>query len=109
MGADLAYFYQLADTFVLFSRYENLPCVLLESLCCGTPIVATRVGGIAEIIADNGFLVESEDEKALFDAMRLFIDKKVSFSKPEIAQNAQKLYSVEAISSKFIELYQKIA
>lgn len=108
-GADLAYFYQLADAFVLFSRYENLPCVLLESLCCGTPIVATRVGGISEIINDNGFLVESEDEKALFDAMNLFIDKKVTFSKPEIGQNAQKLYSVEAISSKFIELYQKIA
>ena len=108
-GADLAYFYQLADAFVLFSRYENLPCVLLESLCCGTPIVATRVGGISEIINDNGFLVESEDEKALLDTMKLFIDKKVTFSKPEIAQNAQKLYSVEAISSKFIELYQKIA
>lgn len=108
-GADLAYFYQLADAFVLFSRYENLPCVLLESLCCGTPIVATRVGGISEIINDNGFLVESEDEKSLLDTMKLFIDKKVTFSKPEIAQNAQKLYSVEAISSKFIELYQKIA
>jgi glycosyltransferase involved in cell wall biosynthesis len=108
-GADLAYFYQLADTFVLFSRYENLPCVLLESLCCGTPIIATRVGGIAEIIDNNGFLLESEDEKALFDAMKLFIYKKVSFSKSEIAQNAQKRYSVEAISSKFIELYQKIA
>lgn len=106
-GADLAYFYQIADAFVLFSRYENLPCVLLESLCCGTPIVATRVGGIVEIIANNGFLVESEDEKALFDAMKLFIDKKVSFSKPEIAQNAQKLYSVQAIGSKLMALYQK--
>jgi glycosyltransferase involved in cell wall biosynthesis len=67
------------------------------------------VGGIAEIIDNNGFLLESEDEKALFDAMKLFIYKKVSFSKSEIAQNAQKRYSVEAISSKFIELYQKIA
>jgi glycosyltransferase involved in cell wall biosynthesis len=106
-GADLAYFYQLADAFVLFSRYENLPCVLLESLCCGTPIVATRVGGIAEIIANNGILIEREDEKALYEAMLQFIEVKQAFSKQEIASKAQNLYSIQAISSKIIARYQK--
>lgn len=107
IGAYLASFYQTADAFVLFSRYENLPCVILESLCCGTPIITTRVGGIAEIIDKNGFLIESEDEKALFEAMRSFIENKQTFSKQEIASNAQKLYNIQAIGSKLMELYQK--
>jgi glycosyltransferase involved in cell wall biosynthesis len=107
IGADLASYYQTADAFVLFSRYENLPCVLLESLCCGTPIITTRVGGIAEIIDKNGFLIESEDEIALFEAMRSFIDNKQTFSKQEIASNAQKLYNIQAIGSKLMAIYQK--
>jgi glycosyltransferase involved in cell wall biosynthesis len=107
IGVELAYFYQLADAFVLFSRYENLPCVLLESLCCGTPVITTRVGGIAEIIDKNGFLIESENEKALYDAMLQFIDGKQTFSKHEIASKAQKYYDVQAICSQIIAHYQK--
>jgi glycosyltransferase involved in cell wall biosynthesis len=106
-GRDLASFYQEADSFVLFSRYETQGLVLLESLCCGTPIIATRVGGIAEIIDKNGFLIESEDEIALFEAMRSFIDNKQTFSKQEIASNAQKLYNIQAIGSKLMAIYQK--
>lgn len=108
IGADLAFFYQTADAFVLFSRYENLPCVLLESLCCGTPIITTRVGGIAEIIDKNGLLIESENEKALYDAMLQFIDGKQTFSKHEIASKAQKHYDIQAICSQIIVLYKKI-
>lgn len=106
-GPDLAYYYQLADAFVLFSRYENLPCVLLESLCCGTPIIATNVGGVSEIIENNGYMIESEDENALCETMIRFIDKKTSFEKLEISKHAQSLYSVSAISLRIETLYRE--
>ena len=53
-----------ADLFVLLSHYEGLPNVIYEALLSGTPVLATRVGGIPEQIEDsvNGWLVEDNEE-----------------------------------------------
>jgi glycosyltransferase involved in cell wall biosynthesis len=59
-----------ADVFVLPSRAEPLGVVLLEAMACGTPCVASRVGGIPEIVgAGCGRLVEPDDPGALADAV----------------------------------------
>jgi glycosyltransferase involved in cell wall biosynthesis len=60
-----------ADVFVLPSRAEPLGVVLLEAMACGTPCVASRVGGIPEIVdvPGNGRLVEPDDARSLADAM----------------------------------------
>jgi teichuronic acid biosynthesis glycosyltransferase TuaC len=58
------------DVFVLPSRTEPLGVVLLEAMACGTPCVATRVGGIPEIVGEEcGLLVEPDDPAALADAV----------------------------------------
>ena len=62
---------QAADGFVLSSRYEGLPMVLLEAGACGVPAVATDVPGTREVVVDgvNGWLANVADPNSLKEAM----------------------------------------
>ena len=98
---------QFADAFVLSSRYENLPCVLLESLATGTPMIATNVGGVAEIInSGNGILVPSEDKAALVSAMQAIQQK--SYDADQMHQEAVLKYSQTAIAAQLAAAYQQV-
>lgn len=72
---DLVRYYAAADALVLPSEREGWPNVLLEALACGTPVVASRVGGAAEIVRaeEAGALVVERSAAAFADALqRLF-------------------------------------
>lgn len=98
-----------AHLMLLFSRYENLPCVILEALCCGVPVVATTVGGINEVIDEsNGLLVKSEDETALLDAMNKAMDKLATYDRPAIAAAASAQYNYEAIGKAYLRCYKSM-
>lgn len=67
---ELAHYYAAADICLLASSREGMPNVLLECLACGTPVVATAVGGSVEIVAspDAGILVSERSADALASA-----------------------------------------
>jgi glycosyltransferase involved in cell wall biosynthesis len=67
----LAAWYSAADVLLLASRSEGWPNVLLEAMACGTPVAATRVGGIPEIVAAHqvGRLIDKPDAPALAQAV----------------------------------------
>jgi D-inositol-3-phosphate glycosyltransferase len=79
MGArpqvDLPMFYSAAEALILPSRHESFGMVALEAMACGTPVIASRVGGLSYTIRDGltGFTVTEGDAEALADRIRLVL------------------------------------
>ena len=100
---------QQASALVLFSRYENFPCVIIEALCCGLPVISSDTGGIKEAVSEeNGFLVQSENEEQLLEAMNRMMNEYHIYNRSKIATEASQLYSYHAIGKKFYELYREV-
>ncbi len=105
---EVAALMQSADAMVLFSRYENLPCVMLEALCCGLPVIATRVGGIAwHLDAKSGILVDSENEDQLLEALQKMVNDFDQYDQDYIARKAASRYAMPVIGERYMEAYQK--
>ena len=98
------------DLFVLPSRSEGIPLALLEAMGAGKACVATRVGGVPEVIADGitGVLVPPEDPVALSDAMhRLLIDPESRASLGAAAHtHVMREWSEDAMARQYAALYR---
>jgi L-malate glycosyltransferase len=98
------------DFFVLTSNFENLPCVLIESISCGVPVISTDVGGVTEIVnPDNGLVVPSGDLDALVKAMEMMAVNFRLYNKNEMHQQAREKYSYEAIGQQLAGIYSRHA
>lgn len=85
---ELPLWYSAANLFCLLSENEGCPNVVLESLACGTPVVATAVGGLMEIVRDGetGFLVTRRNEEEA--AVRIARALEIRWSQSEVKKNA---------------------
>jgi glycosyltransferase involved in cell wall biosynthesis len=98
---------QQADVFVLFSNYENLPCVILESFSCGIPVIATNVGGINEYFPKSfGKLIAKGNESELLDAL-LCSHQNDDDNSAKMHLFAKEYFSKKAIANLFSETYYK--
>ena len=100
-----------SDCKILTSINENFPNVILESMACGTPVIAFESGGVKEIISnDNGILVEKENIEKMEDNIR-HLKKNYSLFK-KLSSNAMKTikakFSSEVEIKKYIQIYKKV-
>ncbi len=105
----LSLIYSAADAFILPSREDNLPNTMLESLCCGTPVISFKNGGMRDIInTHNGILVPEQKPQALASAIDAFIETRNQYSPLEISQNARNLFNPQNQALKYDKLYRSL-
>jgi glycosyltransferase involved in cell wall biosynthesis len=99
------------DLFVLSSRYEGLPLALMEAMAAGNPVVATDVGGVAEVVADEsvGVVVPAAQPARLAQAIgRLLASQPMRQAMSRAArQRVVTSFSVEACYQKTTALYRR--
>jgi D-inositol-3-phosphate glycosyltransferase len=107
----LPYYYSAAEAVVVPSHYESFGMVALEAMACGTPVVASQVGGLAFLVQDgvNGFTVPSGDPQALANRLsQLICDDQL---RQQIGERAAALaidYSWEQIAARLRTVYQDV-
>lgn len=106
---EIVKYYQAADFFLLFSNYENLPCVVVESMSCGLPIVSSAIAGIPEHINEtNGILVEAKNESQLKDAILNMLDSYNTYDRERIREYAIKHFDYSSVGKQFLEVYKEV-
>ena len=98
-----------ANFFVLPSKHEGLPTVVIEAMACETYVIATDCGGSAEILGDTGKLVPIQDSEALAKT----IESVLKLDNQVIAENNQRarkrvedIFSLDKSVNKWLEIYE---
>ena len=109
-GAEKEAFFARADAFVYPSYHEGMPMAVIEAMACALPVVATRVGGLPDLVADgvNGVLVEPACPEQLAHALRtLAIDQQLCDSMGRAGRRmAAEQYDIEQCVAQLVGIYQ---
>ncbi len=106
---DLPLYYSAADVFVLPSYCESFGLVALESLACGTPVVATKVGGIESIIHEgqNGHLVKGDVPRSIANKIALLLSNpRDRVNSPDAIRESVTDYCWANVADALIEEYR---
>lgn len=108
----IAQYYQSADIYIHAARADNFPNTVMEALACGTPIVATAVGGIPEQIEDGktGFLVPPQSPQDMASAIQQILqnpDLRQRMSR-QAAETAQLRFDVNRMIEEYLSWYKEI-
>jgi D-inositol-3-phosphate glycosyltransferase len=105
----LPYYYSAAELLVMPSHYESFGMVALEAMACGTPVIASEVGGLAYLVRDGetGFTIPDQEPEALCEKMSWLLNdhdlrRQMSERAVEYAQD----YAWEKIAKQIIGVYE---
>ena len=107
----LPYYYSAAEVVVVPSFYESFGMVALEAMACGTPVVASQVGGLAYLVQDGitGYTVPVDDPQALADRlMQLLSNTALRSSMAQQAFQYARGYAWESIAQKLLQVYTNL-
>lgn len=106
----LSLVYSLADVFVMPSREDNLPNVMIESLACGVPVISFPIGGMVDVVKTgfNGILTKDVSSQSLALAIDDFVSNKYSFNSDAIRTDAMLHFSPLEQTKKYIEVYKSL-
>lgn len=125
---ELARYYQAADVYLHAARAENFPNTIVEALSCGTPVIATAVGGIPEQIRGlrfdkdisglnqyelgeaTGILTPAGDVMAVTNALSLLLCEPDILHQLSVsaAQDARKRFNLEDIGNQYLEFFEEV-
>lgn len=95
-----------SDIFVLASLWENMPCALIEALASGVPAVATRVGGVPEVLeTGRGVLVEPRSAPALAEGILEAAGLLDGHDASRLAARAAETYGFDAVGARWSGVY----
>jgi glycosyltransferase involved in cell wall biosynthesis len=101
-----------ADVVMLLSRREGLPMALLEAMAAGVPVVATRVGGVPEVVTHGltGLLVEPGcPDQAATAVARLIVDGQLAHRLGRAGrQHVTSRFSLERVAAQYVQLYRRV-
>jgi glycosyltransferase involved in cell wall biosynthesis len=101
---------QLADCFVLTSRFETFGVVFVEAMACGVPVIASKTGGPDSFVTpETGILVPVENVEETTIALETIFLKKDSFDPEYIRNYAMENFSEEVITKKLTGIYREIS
>jgi D-inositol-3-phosphate glycosyltransferase len=106
----LNYYYSAAELVVMPSHYESFGMVALEAMSCGTPVVASKVGGLAFSVQDGqtGFLVPDGDAEALVGRIRLLLkDHDLRHQMGRQAVRWAQRYGWPVIAQQIVDVYEQ--
>jgi teichuronic acid biosynthesis glycosyltransferase TuaC len=108
LSENLINYYNAADVFCLPSKSEGLPNVIVESFFCGTPVVASAVGGIPTIVKEgvNGFLVKPNSIEELENKIKISLE--YSWNRESIRESVSFLFP-EKVIEKYHNIYKSLA
>jgi glycosyltransferase involved in cell wall biosynthesis len=108
-AAELADAYRESSFLLMFSNFESFSIVILEALSCGTPVLATAVGGIPEYFSPNaGRLTPPGDEVKLLDNLNFMLDHYESFDQEYLASLIENRFGLNKVGGQFDEIYRSV-
>ena len=107
----LPYYYSAAEVLVMPSLYESFGMVALEAMACGTPVIASQVGGLAYLVRDGetGYTIPDNDPDALCEKLTLLLGNPDLRSTMGLrAVTHARDYAWERIAAQIVDVYQEL-